>query len=192
MDVFESNLEDFQDRRGADARALVRFFIQPVKNEKKSAEEGRPIYEDREYCEIIVPGNKTNRPIKPVTEIVKKRFPQQYAKWKATGEGDYTGEGTPLTEVPWISRSQVEELAYWRIRSLEQLAGITDEICTKTIGLYELRRKAQLHIDAAAKIAPLESLREELEQRDAQIAALETSINEQAKLIKKLEAKLKE
>lgn len=182
---FEHDLADFDDPNKSDRGAFVRFFMQPVMNEQKSAQEGRPIYDDKEYCEIIVPGNKTNVPIKPVNDIVKRRFAVQYRQWKATGDSNHLS-GTPLVEITWLTRSRVEELAYYNIRTLEQLASVSDEVCTKLMGIYDLRRKAQAHVEAAKNAAPIELLQKRLDEKDAQIAALENELKEQAETIKDL------
>jgi len=169
--IADFDMADFEDRTRGDKNTLVRFFIRPVLNEAKSATEGRPIYEDKEYCEIHVPGNQTNIPVKPVDEIVKRRFGTQYARWKSTGEADFV-EGTVLSEVPWITRSQVEELAYMKIRTLEQLASVGDDVCSRTMGLTELKRRAKLVLAASKDGSVITQLEKALEERDAQIQAL--------------------
>lgn len=190
-EAYEFDAADFDDPSKSDPKAFVRFFIKPVKNDARSLEEGRPIFDDKEYCEVIVPGNQTNRPIKLVNDIVKQRYAQQYRRWKETGEGENL-TGTVLTEVPWLTRSQVEELTYYRIRTLEQLAGVDDNTCGKIMGLYELRRKAKAHVEAAEKAAPIEALQAQIDERDAQIAALQNSVAEQGKMIKALQKQAKE
>ena len=188
---YEFDVKEFEDPNSSDKSANVRFFIQPVLNEAKSAEAGRPIFEDKEYCEIVVPGNKTNRPIKPVNDIVKRRFAYQYRQWKLTGEAEPVS-GTILAEVPWLTRSQVEELSYYHIRTLEQLANVGDDICGKIMGLYDLKRRAGDHLKRAEEAAPVEHLRAELASRDEKINALEVALKDQAEIIKKLKEQLED
>jgi len=183
----EYDVADFEDRTRGDKNTLVRFFIRPVLNEAKSAKEGRPIYEDKEYCEIHVPGNQTNVPIKPVNSIIKQRFGTQYARWKETGEADFV-EGTVLSEVPWLSRSQVEELAYLKIRTLEQLAGVGDEVCSRTMGLTELKRRAKLFLDASKDGAVITQLEKSLQERDALIQIQKQQLESLTARIEALEA----
>jgi hypothetical protein len=179
--------QDFADRNRSDPKAFVRFFLLPKKNEQLSAEAGRPIFEDTEYVEIIVPGNDTNRPVLKVTEMEKRRFSSQYQKWKTSGQADFT-VGTHLTEVPWITRSQVEELAFSRIRTLEQLAAVSDDVCGRMMGLYELKRKAIAHLEASVASAPLEQLQAQLDAQAAENVALRQAVEEQAALIEELRA----
>lgn len=180
------DVDDFTNRTKSDPKAFVRFFIRPVKNEAKSTEAGRPIYDDKEYCEIMVPGNQTNRPIMPVREHEKARFAVQYARWKASGQGDFV-EGTPLSEVTWISRSQVEEFAFMRLRTLEQLAAVGDDVCTRVPGLFDLKRKAQAHIVKASEAAPIEKLQAQIDTLVADNQVKQQTIDALALKVKELE-----
>jgi hypothetical protein len=186
--VADFDIEDFEDRTRSDNKAFVRFFIRPVEDKARSLEEGRPIFKDMEYCEIIVPGNSTNRPIKRVDNMIKRRYSAQYQAWLAAGRNDDFVEGTPLSEVPWLKRSQVEELYYQRIKTLEQLAAIDDNVCTRIPGLYELRRRAQHIIEAAAKKAPIADLQAQLDHEKAQNDVLRESLALLSDRLEKLEA----
>ena len=185
------DVADFEDRTRSDPKAFVRFMLLPKQNAAKSAEAGRPIFEDIEYVEIITPGNDTNRPVLKVTNIERRRFATQYRQWKEAGRADFT-TGTVLTEVPWLTRSQVEELAHSRIRTLEQLASVSDDVCGRIMGLYELKRKAVDHMKAAESAAPLEALRAQVEEQAAENAALRQAVEEQAAQIKRLSKKQQE
>lgn len=180
------DLEDFENPRRSDAKAFARFHLLPIVDEAKSAEAGRPIYNDVEFVEIIVPGNQTNRPVLKVTSIERQRFARQYKAWKESGSSEYL-EGTPLTEVPWITRSQVEELAYSRVRTLEQLASVDDLACQRMMGLLDLRRKAQAALTRAEASAPFTKLQEQLDKLAAENASLKLSVEAQAEKIKSLE-----
>ena len=184
--IGELDVEDFEDRTKGDKKAFVRFFLQPVKDEAASVKEGRPIYTDKEYCEIIVPGNKTNIPIKPVNSIIKQRYALQYAQWKQNNTEEYM-EGTHLTEVPWLNRSQVEELAYLRIRTLEQLAETNDDVCGRVPGLLDLKRKANLVLERAKDDSVLIKLQEELKERDNTIETMQNQMNDLVERLKALE-----
>jgi hypothetical protein len=181
------DVEDFENRTKSDPKAFVRFFIRPVRDDAKSLEAGRPIFTDKEYCEIIVPGNQTNRPIKRVDSIVKQRYAQQYAKWKAAGEAEDFIDGTHLTEVPWVTRSQVEELAYLRVRTLEQLAVVGDDVCTRVPGLYDLKKKAIAMVEKSETDAPILKLQAQFDELKAAVEVKDQTIAELASRIKELE-----
>lgn len=176
--------KDFEDRNAGDKSVHARFYIRPVQNERKSAEAGRPIFDDKEFVEIRASGNSTNIVDRPVSDMDRQRFRRQYLLFKAGDQEQVVG--TRLTEVPWITRGQCEELAYLKILTVEQLAAVNDQLCTQIMGIYDLRRRAQAYLEAAEKAAPITALQQEnadlknevgtlknlLEQQGAQIAEL--------------------
>jgi hypothetical protein len=121
--------------------------------------------------EILAAGNASNIIRRPVGDMDRKRFHKEYAKFR---EGDTEQIlGTPLAEVSWISRSMVEEMAYMKIRTLEQLADLNDQACTRMPGLYDLKRKAKAWMEKASAAAPFTALQKENDELKARIAALE-------------------
>lgn len=162
MATFDGNVEDFENRYAADRGVHAKFYLFPQQNEQKSASAGRPIFDDTEFVEIIAAGNSTNIIKRPAREQDRQRFARQYASFKAGNEDEV--HGTPLHEVPWVTRSQVEELSYMRIRTLEQLAGLADSTCGQTIGLYELKRRAIAALESADSAAPITELTLENEE----------------------------
>ena len=153
-----------------------RFYMRPVLQELKSAQAGRPIYEDREYVEITVPGNRGSVHDTPVKEEHRRRWPALYRAFKDGQEAP--SEGTPLAEWPAVTRSQVEELAHFHVRTVEQLAGLPDDALGRVVAMggYALREKAQRFLDQAAGLAPMEALAAKAERDDAKLAAMEEQI----------------
>jgi hypothetical protein len=185
-ETYEANIGDFEDQQQSDNKTYVKFYIHPVHDETKSAEEGRPIFNDLEYVEIRTPGNETNIIRTPVNELLKRRFAAQYRAFKA-GELEQT-TGTPLTEVPWITRSQVEELSYLRIGTIEILSEVNDDVCTRIPGLFKLKQRAQLYVKQAKESAPNLQLQKENEDMKNRLETLEHTVTEQAALIASLKA----
>lgn len=173
----EFNVKDFendQDTKGVYAR----FYTVPVQDQTASAEQGRVVFKDREYIEIVAAGNSNNIIRRPVSDMDRGRFRQAYAKFK---EGDTEQLiGTPLTEVPWVSRSQCEELAYIKVRTLEQLAQVNDAACSSAPGMYELKRKAQAWLKKSEDAAPFTALAKENADLNDKIAVLEQTVKELA------------
>lgn len=185
MQSADFDVNDFSSREAADKSVYVKFYIKPKENEQKTAEEGRPIYEDKEYVEIRTPGNVTNIVNRPVTDMDRKRFALAYKEFKAGAE-EQTGSGTPLLEAPWITRSQVEELSYLRIRTLEQLSEVGDDVCTRVPGLFKLKARAKIMVDRAEKQAPFTAMQLENEELRNRLETLEKSLADQAALIAQL------
>lgn len=178
------NPKDFERRDAADQSVYVKFYMRPVLNEAKSNEEGRPIYDDREYVEIRTPGQQNNVVQRPVTDMDRQRFSRPYALFKA-GESEQI-VGTPLVEVPWITRSQVEELAHMRIRTLEGLANVSDGVCSQYAGMYKLKQRAQQAIADAKESAPFQKLQAENDEMKSKLASLEQVVREQSEIIAKM------
>lgn len=156
----------------------VRFSVRPVKDEKASVEAGRPIYRDAEYIEIKVPGDRDSVE-RPLRDVDRQRFAPAYSAWsKDRAAGGLIG--TPLTEWPTISASQVRELEYFNVRTVEQLASVTDANMSNLGPYLELRRKAQAFLKAAQGNAPLEQLASENAALKARLEAMEKQLAEVA------------
>lgn len=190
MPQFEDDVTDFENRYAGDKGVHARFYIFPQKNEAKSASAGRPIFEDTEFVEIFASGNSTNIVRRPARHMDKERFRRQYEAFKAGHEDQV--QGTLLHEVPWITRSQVEELAYLRIRTLEQLANVSDAACSKHVGLYDLKSKAQKALALAEGAAPMtelakenEELKKRLNSQDDQMANMREQMDKLIALVQK-------
>lgn len=170
----------------ADARLWVKFETRPMQNEAKSTEAGRPIFEDTEWIKIMVPGDRDTEE-HPVNDHDRARFAKQYAAWKATGGSEQTG--TPLEAWPQITRSQVEELRFFKVFTVEQLSQVPDVLAAKFMGINALKAKAAAYLAAAEGDAPTVKLQAELSKRDEEIATLQRALKEQGD---KLEQVLKQ
>jgi len=170
-----------------DERLRVSFSTYPHINQDKSSQEGRPIYDDKVYVTIIVPGQQ---------DVVHRlawradfeRFPRQYAAFKNKENQDHAS-GTPLKVVPWLTLAQVKELEYFNCYTLEQLANMPDSVASKFMGINGLKKLANDFVIAAKEAAPLTQMRAELDARDN---ALETANRQIAELGKRLEQLEKE
>jgi hypothetical protein len=157
-----------------DDSLFVKFFLHPRENHSKSAEEGRPIFEDTEYIEITQPGNRDSVICRPASEMDKARFPRHYAAFK--NRQDQPQQGTPLSQWPALTRSQVEELKFFNVHTVEQLASMSDTNAQKFTGLVQLRIQARAYLEEAAGQAASSKLAAELAKRDEEIAALKAQM----------------
>lgn len=158
-----------------DESLFVRFYVAPVENKAASKEEGRPIFEDKEYIEIRIPGDRKSA----VTRIARQkdidRFPRHYAAFKNRTSEEVEEIGTPLREWTPIPRSLVEEFAYFNIKTVEQLAGVNDGNVQKASGLFEWRQKARDFLERAEAEADgikFDALKTENEELKDQVAEL--------------------
>lgn len=174
--------------READKNLSVTFSYQPHLNQAKSATEGRPIYDDREYVTIKVPGDKDSVVERPVTDIDRRRFHEKYQHFKAGNV--QTQSGTPLSAVAWLSRGRVRELEFFNVHTLEQLANLPDAHAQQFMGIASLRQSARDHLMAATEAAPITRMRAEMDAKDSEIAALRNSISEQGNMLAAMQRQL--
>ena len=170
-------VEDFENRNSTKG-VYAKFYWKAKQDEAESAKEGRPIFKDVAYVEIIAAGNSNNIVNRPVTELDRRRFAQAWGKFNAGETEQLTG--TPLSEIPWITRGQVEELNYIKCRTLEHLSELNDGACNSAPGLYDLKRKAQAWLKKAEDAAPFTALHQENDALKSEIAALKEAVAELA------------
>lgn len=161
MDVLEYNHNDFNAQQAEQDKALlVKFFSTPLKNDEKSLTEGRPIFDDVDMIEIRVRGTKDNIVQRPVRPDDKQRF---RGAWQAHQEGEKAAQsGTPLSQWPAMSTSQVEEMKYLGFVTVEQIANANDNVVANTTGLQGLKNKAKAFIEFSKGAAPIEQMQEKL------------------------------
>jgi len=147
-------------RTQGDQYLAVRFFLKSKQNAAKSEAAGRPIYEDVEYIEIMQPGNKDSIIVRPATSIDKGRFPEHYSKWKARTSSDNEQQlvGTPLAEWAGVTRAQADELSFFNVKTVEQLANMADSNTTNMMGLGNLKEKARKYLESSADQATVDAL----------------------------------
>ena len=175
-----------QSRFAEDDKLFVQFFPGSIQDKKKSLEAGRPIFTDVEMIRIMVPGDKGNIVERVVREADKARFPRHYAAYK-NNQKDLI-EGTPLEKWNYLSEAQVRELMHFNVRTVEQLAAMSDGNAQNFVGINVLRRKAQEYLDIAAEGAPVAQLQAELEKRDSRISEQDETIQNLLTRLESLEA----
>lgn len=158
-------------------RPLLRFFSEPVELPGKSAEQGRPVYVERDFVGITNPGSRDEVVRRAEDKAKEDEFiAWAYAKWKKTQQ--QVTDGTPLETVPFLNKSQVAELKGLAIHSLETLATAPEQAINRMMGLRDLKKKAEAYLAAAKDTAIVTRLQGELEQRDSKIALMEKQMAE--------------
>lgn len=170
-----------------DKKLPVRFSTRAVKNDFESTKQGRPIFQEVEYIEILVPGSRDTM-VAPVDEHYKARFRERYERWKATQDNSRV-EGTILSEVPWLSTSQVAELNALNIVTVEQLVDMADANSRGIMGYQQLKERAKRYLAAAAGEAPMLELERKLAERDSKIVTLEAALKKLEEKMEKMLAK---
>lgn len=169
---------------GGDEKLFVRMYMDILPDPEASAKEGMRKFRDAEMIQIIVPGDKRNIVTREIREDDKVRFAEKYKKFQDTKADPI--EGFPLSEWAALSRATIEELKYLGFMTIEHVASANDSALSKYPGLRELQRRAQSWLEMQKSTAPLEKLAAELKTRDEQIASLQSSLAEQAKVLAEL------
>lgn len=156
---------------------LIRFSVESKPDKVATAEQGRPIFKDVEYIEKIVPGDRNSRVHTPVTEEIRQQFRRQYEDWKAGREAPK--HGTPLTEWAGVSRSQAETLAFSHVKTVEELANVSDSNLQRLgPGYATLRQNARDFLLQAKDSAHLTKLRAENDEIRAQLDSTRKQMDE--------------
>jgi len=172
---------------------FVEFVVEAIKLEHASQQAGRPIFEDREFVNIMVIGARGATAHEPVNDEHKARWPKEYAAFKAGIT--LPPEGTPLGE--WadsqMTKSRVMELAYFNIRTVEELAAVTDgNLPNLGMGAHALRERAKTYLEIAAKgTGPIERLVTAKLAAESEVIRLTAELREANGQILALKAQLK-
>lgn len=177
MQVAEFNHEDFQSNNQAeqDKTLLVKFYVKSRQDKARTVAEGRPIFKDVEYIHIMIPGSRDGA-ARPATHRDRQRFPKHYQAFKERIE--LPEEGTPLAEWGTLTRSTVEELAFFNIKTVEQLANVNDNVASQFMGCQGFKSKAKAYLEVSKRDVSLNEMQLELTKRDDQIKDLRNALDE--------------
>lgn len=168
--------------------AIPRFYIEAKKNNFRSEVEGRPCFDDVEKVEILIPGDRRSTWDGFVKDEHRRRFPREYAAFKQGLEAPV--DGTPIAQMPGITASQAQELAFSHIKTIEALAGLPDDLLSKAVGMggMALREKARRWVEATNGSAPMEKLAAENEQLKGTMAEMQAQMVEMQKAMAALKS----
>lgn len=159
----------------------VQFYMHPLQDSAKTIEEGRPIFKDTPYVMIMVPGDKDSvvrRPVRVGTHPKDDniRFVSEFQAFQANKEQPI--EGTPLAEWPHITASEIREMEYFGIRTVENLAGLADVKASQFMGMQDKKKKASEWLENTKDGAPMVRLNAELALRDNEIEVMKQQLAE--------------
>jgi hypothetical protein len=175
--------------RDPDDGIVVIFKNMAAKNEGKTIEAGRPIYDDIEVCELHYPGSK-NFGVYPSTafshwvdgpdgERVKltyaERFKRQYQQFKS--QAQQTTTGTPLAYATFLTEGKRAELRALNVYTIEALAAVDgQELKNLGAGGREWKNKAIEYLENAKVHAVDTRLMAELEALRSKNALMEEDL----------------
>ena len=160
------------------------FFVDTQEDEAATLAAGALRTRDMECVLIRASGDLSSASTHPVTDEIKKRFPTEYAAWKQNRVEEMVS-GTPLKAWPLMPKGIMMEMNAAHIRSVEELAEVSDANMARFSDGRLWREKAKAWLEAAkgageaAKYAvENERLHEMVGNLQKQISALRTQIGE--------------
>jgi hypothetical protein len=163
-----------QGGQPGDERLFVRFYNGTTQDAEATKREGRPIFKTVPFVKILVPGDRNTVIDTFAGKNYPLRFPKQWAAFQAQAAQEI--EGTLLSEVPIVTRAQAEELEYFKVFTVEQLAECSDALSSKIPRFHELKRKAATYVQQAKDSAVAQKLGEENEALRSRVSGLESEI----------------
>jgi hypothetical protein len=166
---------------GPDDQLNVTFSTEAVFSKLETfLAKGVPKYVDMDFITIIPPGQAHSNVVhRPVTDFDMWRFGVEFDAFKK-GKSEAL-IGTPLSLWGYLSPSQIKELETRGIRTIEQVAALSDG--TQGIqSLQTLKVKAQQYLETAKDSTAAGALQAQLDERDAshkaELAAMQEQINQ--------------
>lgn len=114
------------------------FYTTARLNGGESKREGRDIYRDVDFVQIIIPGDNNSLVDRPVLDHDKERWPRQWEAFERKQQ--VVMDGMPIDNWPMLRPHQVAECKAMAIFTVEALANIGDDAIRK---LGDWGRKAQ-------------------------------------------------
>lgn len=183
--------------------SALRIWRDSAKNNFVSEQEGRPIFDDVIYCEVISPGSRDST---PVFELVRNfaeesshhgtpLYGQKYEEYKdfvkdfeKSEQSDASLSGTPLAQWPEMTRTMVASLKAQNIFTVDALANLPD---TRLIAVgpdgRTWREKAKAYIENAKNGAYATELAAQLETAKVENAALADQVKALAATVQALQ-----
>lgn len=146
------------------AGAHVIFYKEPVENTYKSKDAGYPVFEERDFIEIMYPGNTLNIIRREVIDSDKATFPRHWALYQQMGVPTHVG--MPVEEWPVVTRSVSKSLKALGFHTVEQVAAASDQNIARmgmACGMepHTFREKARAYLASAADTAEAQKYAQE-------------------------------
>lgn len=166
----------------------VEFYLSSKHNKRKSADEGRPIYDDVEMIKIRIAGDQKtvfHAPAHDQSAVFDQHLGRKMtyaelhvAPYEAFKKGlEFRGTGTPLDKVSFVTPAKIKELQSFHVETVEQLASLDGANLQRLgMGARELKNKAEAYLGSASKNADITRLQAQNEQLMKRLEALEGNV----------------
>ena len=161
-------------------KMAVFFHAVQVQNNFLTAQEKRPIFQERIFLKKLVPGDNTLTIDRPMREQDIEDYPVEWARFEQKKEAKVAG--TPIDVWTAISETQKAEFKALNIFTIDQFAQLADIVGNKIMGFNDLREKARTFIAASQDSQMFDKIRAEtdkkLQAQDVEMAELRAMIAE--------------
>ena len=161
-------------------KMAVFFHAVQVQNNFLTAQEKRPIFQERIFLKKLVPGDNTLTIDRPMREQDIEDYPVEWARFEQKKEAKVAG--TPIDVWSAISETQKAEFKALNIFTIDQFAQLADIVGNKIMGFNDLREKARTFIAASQDSQMFDKIRAEtdkkLQAQDVEMAELRAMIAE--------------
>jgi len=165
-------------------KMAVFFHAVQVQNNFLTAQEKRPIFQERIFLKKLVPGDNTLTIDRPMREQDIEDHPVEWARFEQKKEA--TVAGTRIEVWNAISETQKAEFKALNIFTIDQFAQLADIAGNKIMGFNDLREKARTFIAASQDSKMFDKIRAET---DAKLQAQDVEMAELRAMIAELTAK---
>ena len=160
-----------------DDRLIVGFYRKSVLNQAKSREQGKRIYEDKDWVKIQHPGETLHILDRAVIESDKFRWPRQWAQYE--GGKEQVPDGVPLSVLYPANPSITDTLIGYNIHTVEQLSNLSgNAIQTVGMGCQEWVNYAKKYLEQANKGVDFHRFEKAISEKDQQISTLGRQVRE--------------
>ena len=145
---------------------IPRFYLRSCQNKELTKKTGSVVFEDVEYVEMRVPGDKLNIVETRVDDNHRKRWPQYYKAFVEKRE--QRPEGFPLSAWALATPALISTLAAVNCYTVEQLAGMPETSLPRMHGLLKVQQQAREFLQSkedAQVISQLQHAKSEMEDR---------------------------
>lgn len=183
------NNPNFTGPVNPDSMMSVEFFMHEPEDVLKSEAAGMMIKGPKmPYVRIQAPGDHTSVMESPVLEQHKRRWPDKWLYFQIQNnmvEGASEIPGWKIEEWTHLNPEQIRTLKFMRFSVVEQIANASDSQCQR-MGMdgMSLREQARLALRARMGV----EIKQEMEAKEAEIAALKAADAEKEERLKKMEA----
>lgn len=148
---------------------IVKFYRKEVPNKNKTQQEGRPIYDWKEYVIILCPGQTRSETNRPATDLDKREYREAYEAFLKNEEPPLPG--TPINLLPGLSPARAADLRKSHIFTIEQMAACPDT-AMRDVGMdfNSLKNAASAYLNKSTP--EVDELRRKVAELTEQLKAL--------------------